>query len=109
MPCFVENSEPIEQSGLKQLISHEGQGRYDIFMEVTQPVLFSSETVKPSIIDIRKHHYKKKKIVHHSCRYHHQQNKWYSQRCLLSISKQHSIIAVANLIAHNYTTISYYG
>ena len=33
---------------------------------------------------------------------HRQQNKWYPQRCLyLPISKLHSILAVANLLAHN--------
>ena len=33
--------------------------------------------------------------------HHHQQNKCYPQRCLLANLKVHSILAVANLIAHN--------
>ena len=33
--------------------------------------------------------------------YHRQQNKCYPQMCLLSISKLNSILAVANLLAHN--------
>ena len=33
--------------------------------------------------------------------YHHQQNKWYPNGVYLPISKLHSILAVANLLAHN--------
>ena len=37
-----------------------------------------------------------------------QQNKWYPKGAYLPISKVHSILAVANLLAHNNMTISYY-
>ena len=37
-----------------------------------------------------------------SDRYHQQQNKWYPPKCVyLRIFKLHSILAVANLLAHN--------
>ena len=34
-------------------------------------------------------------------KYHRQQNKWYPKRVFLPISKLHSILAIANLLAHN--------
>ena len=39
--------------------------------------------------------------------YHQQQNKWYPKGFYLLISI-HTILAVANLLAHNNITISYY-
>ena len=41
--------------------------------------------------------------------YHQQQNKWYPKGFHLPISKLHSILAVANLIAHNDIWLCYYG
>ena len=40
--------------------------------------------------------------------YHQQQNKWYPKGVYLLISILYSILAVANLLAHYNTTISYY-
>ena len=42
--------------------------------------------------------------------YSQQQNKWYAQTkgVYVPISKMHFIIAVANLLAHNYITMRYY-
>ena len=41
--------------------------------------------------------------------YHQQQNKWYPQMFLLAHFEDiHSILAVANLLAHNNITVIYY-
>ena len=41
-------------------------------------------------------------------RYSQQQNKWYSQRCLLGHFKDTPILAIANLFAHNNLWLYYY-
>ena len=43
---------------------------------------------------------KKKNNILTSQTYHQQQNKWYPKSVYLPISKLHSLLAVANLIAH---------
>ena len=41
-------------------------------------------------------------------KYHQQQNKWNLQMFFLPIAKLHFSLAMANLLAHNNLTISYY-